>query len=521
VPLLQAILSLLKDSSRLEKGTFGVKGSRGGSWPVVTTDGTGIVSHAGTALLRELAERTGLRAEYAAAVDGLRRRGGGHDPGQVLVDLAVMLADGGEAIADIAALADQPDLHGPVASAATAWRVLAGVDAPRLGELRRARAAARERAWLARAETTGRMLPPARAAGRELDYVVLDIDATLIEVHSEKEQASPHFKGGFGMHPLLCFLDNTNEGLAGMLRTGRAGSNTAADHIAVLDSALGQLPETARAGRILVRTDGAGFSHDFIDHLVRQGLEYSVGYAVTEEVRQAITLLPRWAWTPAIDADGGLRDGAEVAEITDVLAEVRRLTVAGRRRDRANQARAEGRKPRSQRDKTADRTPGWPAGMRVLVRRERPHPGAQLDAFEERDGWRYQAIATNTRVGQLAFLEARHRAHARVEDRIRQTQDAGLARLPSKLFAINAVWLELALTAADLLAWTQTILLVDAPKLARAEWKTIRYRLLHTAARITRSGRRTVLRLQKGWPWALALAHAFSALRRIPVPAKA
>jgi Transposase DDE domain group 1 len=484
---------------------------------VVTADGTGIVSHAGTALLRELGERAGLRAEYSAAVDGLRRRGGGHDPGQVLVDLAVMLADGGEAIADIAALGDQPDLHGPVASAATAWRVLAGIDARRLGELRRARAVARERAWLARSEQTGRILPAARAAGRDLDYVVLDLDATLIEVHSEKEQASPHFKGGFGMHPLLCFLDNTNEALAGILRTGRAGSNTAVDHITVLDLALGQLPETARAGRILVRTDGAGFSHDFLDHLVAQQLEYSVGYAVTEEVREAITMLPRWAWTPAIDADGGLRDGAEVAEITDVLAEVRRLAAARRRRERVKKAQASGQKIRAERDKTAD----WPAGMRVLVRRERPHPGAQLDAFEERDGWRYQAIATNTGVGQLAFLEARHRAHARVEDRIRQAQDAGLGRLPSKLFAINAVWLELALTAADLLAWTQTILLVHAPELARAEWKTIRYRLLHTAARITRSGRRVFLRLQKGWPWALALARAFDVLRRVPLPASA
>jgi hypothetical protein len=307
--------------------------------------------------------------------------------------------------------------------------------------------------------------------------------------------------------------------LAGILRTGRAGSNTAADHIAVLDQALGQLPEHARAGRILVRTDGAGFSHDFLDHLAAQpdgrALEYSVGYAVTEDVRDAITLLPQRAWVEAIDTDGGLRDGAEVAEITDTLREARRLAAARRRRERAKKAQASGQKPRSERDKT----PHWPTGMRVLVRRERPHPGAQLDAFEERDGWRYQAIATNTGVGQLAFLEARHRAHARVEDRIRQAQDAGLGRLPSKLFAVNTVWLELALTAADLLAWTQTILLGDVPDLVKAEWKTIRYRLLHTAARITRTARRVLLRLQKGWPWALALAHAFTILRRIPVPA--
>lgn len=491
-----------------------MKGNRRRAWPVVTTDGTGVVSHAGTALLRELAERTGLRAEYTAVLDGLRRRSGGHDPGQVLVDLAVMLADGGEAICDIAALAGQPDLYGPVASPATAWRVLAGIDDRRLAELRRVRAAARERAWLARVEATGRGVPPARAAGRDLDYVVLDIDTTLIEVHSEKEMASPHFKGGFGYHPILCFLDNTNEALAGILRTGRAGSNTAADHIAVLDQALGQLPEHARAGRILVRTDGAGFSHDFLDHLVDQpdhrALEYSVGYAVTEDVREAIALLPEWAWVSAIDADGGHRDGAQVAEITDVLVEVRRLTTARRHRERAQKAQASGQKIRTEPTERTT-TPAWPAGMRVLVRRERPHPGAQLDLLEERDGWRYQALATNTPVGQLAFLEARHRAHARIEDRIRQAQDAGLGRLPSKLFAINAVWLELALAAADLLAWTQTILLGHAPQLAKAEWKTIRYRLLHTAARITRTARRTFLRLQQDWPWpAPSTPHAAS-----------
>jgi hypothetical protein len=481
---------------------------------VVSVDGTGVVSHAGTALLRELAERTGLRAEYACALDGVRARGGGHDPGQVLVDLAVMLADGGEAIGDITALGRQPDLHGPVASPPTAWRVLAGVDDGRLAGLRRARTAARERAWLARADVTGRVLPPSRAAGRDLDYVVVDIDATLVEVHSEKELASANFKSGFGFHPILAFLDNTNEALAGVLRTGRAGSNTAADHISVLSLALAQLPEAARAGRVLVRTDGAGFSHDFLDHLVATGLEYSTGFAVTDDVRAAIDLLPAFAWSDAIDADGGHRDGAQVAELTDVLTEVARLRDAERRRARERQATLTGTKPAKPAPRRA-----WPAGMRVLVRRERPHPGAQLDAFEERDGYRYQAVATNTRVGQLAFLEARHRAHARVEDRIRQIKDAGLGRLPSRMFAINAVWLELALAAADLLAWTQTTLLPTEPDLARAEWKTIRYRLLHTAARITRSGRRVHLRLQADWPWTLALQRAFTALRRIPVPA--
>jgi hypothetical protein len=449
----------------------------------VTVDGTGVVSHAGTALLRELADRVGLTAEFAVAADGIRQRAGGHDLGQVLVDLAVMLADGGEAIRDIGVLADQPGLHGPVASPATAWRVLDGIDAGRLERLREARAVSRERGWLARGELTGRELPPARAAGRDLDYVVVDLDAMLVEVHSEKELAAGHFKGGYGYHPLLAFLDNTNEALAGILRPGNAGANTAADHIRLLGLALAQLPDAHRAKRILVRTDGAGFSHAFLDHLTDAGLEYSVGFAVGEDIRAAISRLPRWAWTAAVDAAGGLRDGADVAELTGLLD-----------------------------------LPGWPAGMRVIVRRERPHPGAQLDAFEHRDGYRYQAMATNTAVGQLAFLEARHRAHARVEDRIRQLQDAGAGRLPSRIFTLNAVWLELALTAADLLAYTQTMLLADQPELARAEWKAIRYRLLHTAARITRGARQVWLRLAEGWPWALALARAFTSLRRIPLP---
>lgn len=207
------------------------------------------------------------------------------ETGPEQIDALLMLADDGEAIRDIAALAEQPGLHGPVASPATAWRVLDAVDDRRLANLQVARAAARERAWLARGEITGRELPASRAAGHDLDYVVIDLDATLLEVHSEKEQAAGTFKGGYGYHPLLAFLDNTNEALAGILRPGNAGSNTAADHIAVLGLALAQLPDAYRAKRILIRTDGAGFSHAFLDHLVEQELEYSVGFAVTDDLR--------------------------------------------------------------------------------------------------------------------------------------------------------------------------------------------------------------------------------------------
>jgi hypothetical protein len=220
-------------------------------------------------LLGEMADRVGLTAALSEVCDGLRVRRSGHDPGRVLVDVAVAIADGAETISDVQALADQPGLHGPVASTATIWRVLDGVDADLLDELRLARAGARERAWTARGELTGTgtELPPARAAGRDLDYAVIDIDATLVTAHSEKEGAAGNFKGGFGFHPIGAWLDNTGEALAAILRPGNAGSNTASDHIAVLDLALAQLPDAHRCKPILVRVDGAGFSHALIAHL--------------------------------------------------------------------------------------------------------------------------------------------------------------------------------------------------------------------------------------------------------------
>jgi hypothetical protein len=455
----------------------------------VTTDGQGVASHAGTRLLGDLADAAGMTAAFSDALAGLRERRSCHDPGRVLVDVAVMLADGGEAISDLAVLRDQPGLFGSVASTATAWRVLDGVDDAALDRLRQARASARERAWLLRAEA-GRDIPAATAGGRDWPGLVLDVDATLVEVHSEKQDAAAHFKGGFGFHPILVWLDNTNEALAGLLRPGNSGANTAADHVEVTDLALAQIPDQRRYGTpILVRADGAGCSKAWLAHL--RGLrddggldvEFSVGFTMTDRVQEAILALPAYAWIPAVDADGELREGAEVAELTGLLPD---LAAAG-----------------------------WPAGMRVIVRRERPHPGAQL-SFTDLDGWRFQAFATDTAAGQLAALEARHRAHATVEDRIRCGKHTGLGRFPSRLFAINSVWLELALTAADLIAWTQTILLHG--DLARCEPKMLRYRLLHVAARITRGQRRVFVRIAEHWPWRFELAAAFARLAALPQP---
>jgi len=460
--------------------------------PVITCDGTGVVSHAGTVLLAELADRIGLTATLSEATDSLRERRAGHDPGRVLVDVAVAIADGAVTISDVQALADQQGLHGPagsVASTPTVWRVLAGVaNTPgMLAAIRRARAQARDRAWLARGELTGTELPGSRAAGQRIGQVVIDLDATLVTAYSDKEGARGNFKGGFGYHPLGAWLDNTGEALAALLRPGNAGSNTASDHLTVVEQALSQLPDRWRSKPILVRADGAGYSHALIAALSEQGLEFSVGYPVTDAVRDAIAQIPAWAWQEACNADGDLREHADVVEVTKML-DLSRWT------------------------KTCP-------DMRVIVRRELPHPGATLDAFEVRDGYRYQAFTTNTARGQLAFLEARHRAHARVEDRIRTGKDTGLGHLPSRHQNINEVWTELALIAADLLALAQSMLLTSEPELHRAEPKTLRYRLLHVAARITRGQLKVFLRLAEHWPWALALAQAFTRLRQIPLPA--
>jgi DDE family transposase len=336
-----------------------------------------------------------------------------------------------------------------------------------------------------------------QAGGRSWPGLVIDVDATLVTCHSEKEATAANFKGGFGYHPILAFLDNTNEALAGILRPGNAGANTAADHVTVTDLALAQIPDHERHGQpILIRADGAGATKEWLHHLhaLRHtpggpGLlvDYSVGFTMTDQVQAAILALPEYAWTPAVRIDGKLRDGADVAELTGIL-------------------------PRHGLHLAAN---GWPPGIRVIVRRERPHPGAQL-TFSDVHGYRFQTFATNTKVGQLAALEARHRAHARVEDRIRTGKDTGYGRFPSKSFAINAAWLELAPTAADLLAWTATLLLDG--DLATAEPKKIRYRLLHVAARITHGQRRVWIRLPRSWPWATELALAFDRLRAIPPP---
>jgi hypothetical protein len=447
----------------------------------VEAAGHGVVSHVGAVLLRMLADRSGLTGGLAQAV---ARRGfvPGRDRGRVLTDLAVMIADGGEAISDVETLRRQGEVFGQVASQATSWRALDEVGPAQLRRIATARARARAHVW-----SQLDRVPPAKAAGREIGEgtVVIDVDASLLLAHSEKENATPTYKRTFGFHPLLVTCDNTNELLTVKLRPGNAGSNTATDHVEVLTDALTQIPAPHRRD-VLVRADGAGATHVFLDWLTaknspRRRMQYSIGWRVDGDDHAAITALPDTGWTPALNADGGVRDGAMVAELTGLL-----------------------------------NLGGWPDGMRVIVRRERPHPGAQLTLFETVDGWRYTAFVTNTQVGALQWLEARHRAHARVEDRIRCAKQAGLGRLPSRVFAINQAWCALTAVAADLTAWLQLIGLTG--DLARAEPKTLRYRVLHTAARLIRGQRHRRLRIPTTWPWAEQITAAFHRIAAIPAP---
>jgi hypothetical protein len=431
----------------------------------VTADGAGLVSHAGSALLAQAADKLGLTGALSLRLASLKQRRRGHDPGRVIRDLAVMLADGGECVSDLGAVRDQEALFGPVASDSTAFRVVDRIaDEPGLLDaLRAAHARARERFWEHRGA-------PAR--------LTIDVDATLITAHSEKERAAGNYKGGYGFFPLNAYADETREALGAMLRPGNAGANTAADHVTVLDLALEQIPARYIEDlQILVRADSAGATHGLVDYCREADLRFSVGYDLTEQVRAAILQIPEDAWVAALDQDGSERENGEVAEITDRV------------------------------DLSA-----WPERSRLIVRRERPHPGAQL-SFTDHDGYRFQAILTDQADPDIAIIECRHRQHAHVEDRIRDDKDTGLAKFPFKEFALNEVWLEIVMLAHDLIIWTQALTL-DGDS-ANAEPKRVRYRLLHVAGRLAFSGRRAKLHLQDSWPWAAELVAAFQKLEAL------
>jgi hypothetical protein len=437
----------------------------------VTGDGDGLVSHAGVAWLAETAELSGLAAGLSAAMAGVPQRR--HDAGRTLAQMVLALADGATCLSDLAAVRAQPTLFGPVASEATVWRTFDHVGSVELRGIAVARAAARERAWAA-------------GAGPASDEVIVDVDSTIIRTKADKQDAAPTYKRTYGHHPLLAMCAETDEVLAGTLRAGNAGANTAIDHVVVLADALAQLPAVWRRGhdagddpsaverRILVRADSAGASHWLAEECVDRNIEFSLGYQIDERVRDGVMCVPTGCWHPAVEADGTHRDGAEVAELTEFV-----------------------------------NLDAWPDGTRLIVRRERPHPGAQLSLFDTIEGFRHTAFVTNTTGYNIAALELRQRQRARAENVIRDAKATGLANLPFDDIVNNDVWMQLCFCANDLLAWAQSIGCTG--QLRRATPKTIRHRLLHVAARITPTGDR--LRLDRHWPWTSILIDAITRVR--------
>jgi hypothetical protein len=462
-----------------------------GLYPRVRVDGAarGVVSQAGGTLLTATIRASGLDQALSAGLARWRRPMAVHDPAKVLLDLAVALGLGGDCLADIAVLRAEPGVFGRVASDPTVSRTIDALaaDAPAaLKAIHAARAAARQRAW----GLAGERGPAAGITAAA--PLVIDLDATLVTAHSDKELARPTFKRGYGHHPLWAFADHgaagTGEPLAVMLRAGNAGSNTAADHVSVIREALRQLPfhgggTSRRIGRkVLIRIDGAGATHEVVDYINARRMSYSVGFSLPDSAPELLRMIPDSAWTPAYDSDGQVRDGAWVAELTGLLE-------LGRN--------------------------GWPAGMRVIARKERPHPGAQL-RITDVDGHRVTAFATNTRPGgpgtQLPDLELRHRRRARCEDRIRTAKDTGLANLPLHDFAQNQIWCAVVALACEITAWMQ-MLALHGHQARRWEPKRLRLRLLSAAGILAASSRTRTLHLSGHAPWTSLTLQALQRLK--------
>jgi hypothetical protein len=505
------------------EGTFRVHDStRWDARLAVTTNGNNVVAHAGAATLRLTADRAGLTK---ALSDTLHREDftPDHDRGRVLVDAAVMMADGGNTLRAIDVLRHHSDLLGAVASPATLCRALGEIDAACLEDLDAARARVRQRVWNLIVARHGR-IPPAEVPTGDLgEQIVLRVDAHFIDATSNKELAQ-RLRGRFGHHPIAVFCDNTRECLAVQLRRGGAGANDADDHIRVLTRAITQIPPRWRRN-LLITVDGAGATHKLLDWIVSLNrpasgedpgmrVEYSVGWPVDAHTGRAIALLPAGDWTPMLATDGapgipatldtesGPDTAGEVAEITALLPHLHT----------------------------------WPDEHRVFVRRVKPlrdttpKPLTGVDQLEldlqmAAAGWRYEAFATNhnipptpTETGEqiTAWLDGRHRVHARVEDHFRWGNDTGAKRMPSKKFAVNTAWYYVQGIAADLIAWLK--LLACSGHLARAEPRTLQFQVFHTPATLTRGARRRWLNLPPDWPWSTHIQAIFNLLFALPVP---
>ena len=465
----------------------------------VTAGGEGLVGHAGGIILREMADRSGLTA---ALKDALAREGRFPevDRGVAMVPAAVAIALGGKSLSSVEILGHLSLVLGEPVTWQTLRRTLDLADPVTLGKIAQARARIRPHVWELIAARPGGF-PWLEIAGRVLKgWTVIDMDATLITAHSPKEKAGATYKSGFGFHPLGNWCANTDESLAMELRPGNAGSNTASDHISGLSAALAQIPAGYRRN-VIVRLDGAGASHDFIEHMVKLEIPggkllFTCGWTITETDGDDIRKIPGEAWKPGVTQDGHAEQETDVAEITGLMS----------------------------------RSGNWPDGLRWIVRRVKPSRRhlKKLTDYEKETGWKYSIICTNipeegiegvpgSRHAQ--FIGVLHRQHAVVEDGVRAGKAAGLRNLPSKSWRVNCGWVAAANIAADLQAWCRLLGLYDQAGLADAEPDTLRYRLWHVPARLVRHARRRTLKISRGWRWRKAFVTCWQRISVLPAPA--
>lgn len=444
---------------------------------VVEGGGDGVVAHVGLHALGRFGDRLGLGDSLSLAVSWTGERAPGHDRGKVLVQAMLMLAGGGEACTDIEALRAQSSLFGSVPSGSTLHRVFHQLDGP-----------TRERLWNSMAEVRGEVW--ARSSATVTGEVVLDIDASLHEIHSEnKAGTAPTYKRGFGFHPIYCTADATGETLGVKLRPGNAGANNIADHVEVLDQAIAGLPEQVAAGhrngndadlvqrRVRVRTDSAGCT-EFVWRCRERNIGFSVVARRNASVHAAISRIrfDDQAWAPALTQDAKIRKGAAVAEVTHL----------------------------------ADLT-GWPDGTRLIVRREPRHPGAQGSLFPS-ETFRYWGHYTDSDLDPVA-ADVDMRAHARVEDNIRRLKDSGASRFPFRDLDANRAWLDTVCFADALVRWFQLLCLPG--RFVNAEPKTMRWQFWHTPARVVRHARRHIVRILDGWPTTSEILAAYRHIQLI------
>ena len=430
----------------------------------VEAGGTQVVAHAGLHALGRFADRIGLGPSLSTAIPWAGERAALHDRGVVLTHAMLMLAAGGEACSDIEFLVSQPRLFGAVASDSTLYRTMRAINPTVLAALMERAAVTRAEVWRRMAATVGTAM------------VVLDIDASLVQIHSEnKAGTGPNYKGGFGFHPLLCFADATGEALSGMLRPGSAGANTLADHFSVLDAAIAQLPVEIAAGHhagdevsmvrrlVQVRTDSAGCSTRFAAGCRSRNIGFAVVARSNASIHKGISCIQRdeTRWQPARRRTGDTAQRSHVAEITDLV------------------------------DLSA-----WPAGTRMIVRREHLHEGAQRSLFPSLQ-YRYWGHYTDAD-GTPVELDAHMRDHAHVEDHIKRLKDSGLERFPFTNLDANRAWMQLVCLAADLVRWFQHLCCTG--ELVTAEPKRMRWSLWHTPARIVRRTGRDIVRIIDAWP---------------------